>query len=256
MSGGEEGPLISTWLTKLYDKQVKGSFLDDFFEFSRFDAMKPHLGLYQFEALCFALFIVVAVSIFVIFSARKISKEPGKLQTFLEMIVELIRGIVSTLMGEGNNKLVPYLGSLFLFILTMNLLGLIPLFRSPTMVLSVTFGLGVFTFLFVHYSGFKENGIFGHLKHFAGPILVLAPLFIVVETIGELVKPFSLSLRLYGNIYGEDSVIEQLLELGGGQIPLHLPILFLAIVTSLLQAFVFVALTSIYLKLFVSHDEH
>lgn len=255
MSSSEEAPLITTWLTGVYEHAVKGSFIDDFFGFTKFDKMRPHLGLYQFEAMCFVIFLMLTITGIVLLLTRNISSKPSKRQMLLEIVVDGCRKLVAMLMGEGNNKYVPYLGTLFISIITMNLLGLIPLFRSPTMVLSVTFAIGLCTFLYVQYSGIRANGILGYLKHFAGPVIFLAPILFILELIGEFVKPFSLSLRLYGNISGEDTIIEKLLELGG-IVPVHLPMLFFAVFTSILQAFIFVALTAIYISVLTHHEEH
>lgn len=253
MSSGHEQPLVTTWLTGLYEHKVKGSFLDDWFEFSKFDAMRPHLGLYQFEAMCFAVMLVAGIILFTFLATRKVSMIPSRLQAALETVVSAFRGLVRMLMGEHNEKHVPFIGTLFIFIFMLNMLGLVPLFRSPTMVLSVTLGLGISTFLYVQASAIKANGVLGYFKHFAGPVIFLAPLMFVLEIVGECIKPFSLSLRLYGNISGEDTIIEQLLEMGGF-IPVHLPMLFFAVFTSILQAFIFVTLTSIYITLLASHE--
>ena len=100
----------------------------------------------------------------------------------------------------------------------------------------------------------RATGVVNYVKHFMGEVLWLAPLMLVVEIIGELAKPLSLSLRLYGNIFGEDKVAEELMKLGGGWIPVQAPMLLLAIFTSFLQAFIFTTLSTIYIASKVVHE--
>jgi F-type H+-transporting ATPase subunit a len=175
--------------------------------------------------------------------------------------VSLLRGLVHGFIpGKQGDLYVPYLGSLFLFIFTMNMLGVIPAFRSPTMTLSTTAALGITTFVMVQQYAIRGVGLVAYVKHFMGEVLWLAPLMVVVEVIGELAKPLSLSLRLYGNIFGEDKVAEELMKLGGW-IPVQAPMLLLAIFTSFLQAFIFTTLSTIYIASKVVHegghgDEH
>lgn len=251
MSGkGEEGGPPGTLLTGLH-KAVKETELGRFFAF---DTEERYLGQFWFEAVVFSIVIVIVLSLLAMLATRKYQKVPRGLQNFFEMVYELLNKLVTGLIGPDGTKYLPYLGTLFIYIFVMNLLGIIPLFRSPTMTLSTTLALGITTFFVVQYCGIRANGPVGYLKHFMGPVIFLAPLMFVVEIVGEIAKPMSLSLRLYGNIFGEDNVIEQLMHMGGW-IPLHLPMLAFAVFTSFLQAFIFTSLASIYIGTLTAHHD-
>jgi F-type H+-transporting ATPase subunit a len=221
----------------------------------------PALGMFWFDAIGFSLIGSISLIALAFLATRNWSKVPRGLQNVFEWAVSLLRGLVHGFIpGPQGDKYVPYLGSLFLFIFTMNLMGIVPLFRAPTMTLSTTAALGITTFVMVQSYAIRGVGFVSYIKHFMGDVLWLAPLMFVVEIVGELAKPLSLSLRLYGNIFGEDNVIEQLMGLGGG-IPFQLPMLAFAIFTSFLQAFIFTTLSTIYIASKVVHegghgDEH
>lgn len=152
---------------------------------------------------------------------------------------------------EKAKKYFPLLAGSFVFILFLNLLGIVPGFLPPTGTLSTTFAFGIIIFIMYNYYGFKEHGIL-YLKHFAGPVLFLAPLMIVIEVISHLVRPVSLSLRLFMNITGDHMVLSVFTNL------LHfvLPAIFvgLGIFVSFLQAFIFTVLSAIYIALSEAHD--
>jgi F-type H+-transporting ATPase subunit a len=224
----------------------------------RFD--DPELGQFWFDAIGFSIIAAVLLVVCAFLATRNYSKVPKGIQNVFEWIVGLLRGLVHGFIpGKQGDLYVPYLGSLFLFIFTMNMLGVIPAFRSPTMTLSTTAALGITTFVMVQQYAIRGVGLVAYLKHFMGEVLWLAPLMVVVEVIGELAKPLSLSLRLYGNIFGEDKVAEELMALGGW-VPVQAPMLLLAIFTSFLQAFIFTTLSTIYIASKVvhegGHDDH
>lgn len=224
-----------------------------------FDVMHENRGQFWFEAICFSL-LSAAILIFGAFLAtRRYTRVPRGIQNVFEWAVGLLRNLVRGFIpGKEADKYVPYLGTVFLFIFTMNMIGLIPGFRSPTMTLSTTAALGVTTFVMVQAYAIRATGVVAYFKHFMGDVLWLAPLMLVIEIVGELARPLTLSLRLYGNIYGEDNVIEQLMALGlGAFIPVHVPMVLFALFTSFLQAFIFTSLASIYIAGKVVHEgEH
>jgi F-type H+-transporting ATPase subunit a len=225
----------------------------------RFD--DPALGMFWFDAIGFSIIAAILLLVCATLATKSYNKVPRGIQNVFEWIVGLLRGLVHGFIpGKQGDLYVPYLGSLFLFIFTMNMLGVIPAFRSPTMTLSTTAALGITTFIMVQQYAIRGVGLVSYVKHFMGEVLWLAPLMLVVEIIGELAKPLSLSLRLYGNIFGEDKVAEELMKLGGW-IPVQAPMLLLAIFTSFLQAFIFTTLSTIYIASKVVHegghgDEH
>lgn len=254
MSGGggatetKEPPVsIFTWLWLKIEETSIGHWFG-------FDTHDRHLGMFWFEAICFSLLAAIVLILCSLLATRRYTKVPRGLQNVMEWAVGLLRNLVNGLIGPAGDRYLPYLGTIFLFIFIMNLIGLVPAFRSPTMTLSTTAALGITTFLMVQAYAIRATGVVQYVKHFMGDVLWLAPLMLVLEVVGELARPVSLSLRLYGNIFGEDSVVENLLHLGGG-IPLQLPILFLGLLTCFLQAFVFTCLASIYIGQKIAHHD-
>ncbi len=154
------------------------------------------------------LLLTAIVAIVFPLAARRFDKErPGGLQNFLEMIVDAIRGLLEDVIGHGaQKKYLPMIGALALFIFIGNLFGLLYPLQPPTGSLSTTAALAVIAFLYFNWQGIKENGVIGFLKHFAGPVWWLAPLFFVIEIIGNFARILSLSLRLFMNISGEHTV--------------------------------------------------
>lgn len=191
---------------------------------------------------------------------RMTNKMPGKLQNILELIVGSLDNFVIGIIGPDGGKFTSLIGTFFLFILSMNLLGLIPGFKSPTSNLNTTVALAVVAFILVQYHSIRIAGIKAYLLHFVGNPWWLAPLNIPIHIIGELAKPVSLSFRLYGNIFGEDMVILILATLAASILPafipfpVQLPMLFFGIFTSFVQALVFSMLTSVYIAVGISHD--
>jgi F-type H+-transporting ATPase subunit a len=190
--------------------------------------------------------VVMAVLIPIAFvGGRRLRPVPGPGQNILEFLVETLQGFLEAMIGPQGKRYLPLIGSLTLFILTSNLLGLIPGFHSPTNNLNTTVACALVVFFSSHLIGIKEQGLLPYLKHFAGPIWWLAPIMVPVEIIGHLARPVSLSVRLFGNIFGEDAVLLILLSLVPLLIPL--PMMLLAVFTSTVQTFVFIMLSIIYI---------
>ncbi len=197
---------------------------------------------------------VVLIAIGAAAGAKTETRHPKGLQNFMEYILDWLREQFSGALGEGGQQYLPLVLTLFLYIVVSNLLGLVPAFKSATAATSTTIALGLFVFVFVQYVGIKHNGFVNYIKHFFGPVLFLAPLLFVIELVGEIAKPFSLGMRLFGNIYGED-IINDLLTRGGTHlyfIPFQLPIYLLQIFTDLVQAYIFAILTCSYISIFTS----
>lgn len=206
--------------------------------------------------ICSAIAISVLIGL-VAAGRGKLQKVPGRLQNVLEWAIESLRGLTVDLLGPDGPKYLPLMGTLFLYIFFNNLIGLVPGFKSPTMSVSTTLALGLTTFVCVQTIAVKANGIVGYLKHFMGDILALAPLMFVIHIAGEFAKPMSLSLRLFGNIYGEDNIIAVLFKMGYPVwLPVHLPMLAFGIFTAFLQAFIFTSLSCIYVQGFTEHAGH
>jgi len=196
---------------------------------------------------------------------------PRPLQNAVEYLVETLNDFIVGILGPKHGpRYVPFLGTLFIYILAMNLFGLIPFMDSPTSSLNVTVALALVVFLYSQYIGIKELGVLGYVDHLAGsprtPISwMLVPLMLPIHIMGELAKPISLSCRLFGNVFGEDMLLVAFVTLGITTLsfvhspiglPLQLPFLFLALLTGTLQALVFTVLSTIYILLMLPHDEH
>ena len=145
------------------------------------------------------------------------------------------------------------IGALALFIFLSNVLGMIPGFQSPTETLNTTGACAITVFCLTHYYGFREHGI-KYLKQFTGPIIWLAPLMIPVELIGHFVRPVSLSIRLFGNIFGDHTVVAIFFSLVPLLLPL--PMMILGLLVAIIQTFVFILLSMTYFSLAIEGHEH
>ncbi len=173
-------------------------------------------------------------------------------RNFFELTSEALYGLTESILGEEEApKYFHVVGCLFLYIFVSNLMGLIPGMLPPTDDLNVTLALGLFVFIYYNALGFKEHGL-GYLKHFMGPVVLLAPLIFVIELVSHLVRPMSLALRLRGNIMGDHLVLSIFHEL----VPQLVPVIFygIGLFVCFIQAFVFCLLTMVYISLSTSHD--
>jgi F-type H+-transporting ATPase subunit a len=184
-------------------------------------------------------------------ASRRITLVPKGAQNVFEMIVSGLEEFMVDVTGEEGRAFFPFICTLFLFILTCNLIGLIPGFYSPTANINTPLSMALCTFVYTHYLGVKYHGI-KYIKHFLGPIPALAPLFFPIEVVGHCARVLSLTLRLFGNIMGEDLVLAILLFLAGKFLA-PLPMMFLAVFTSAVQAFIFTLLAMMY---FAGSMEH
>jgi len=227
--------------------------------------------LHHYEAIAFSLFIAFMLSLVAFLATRNPQRIPGPLQNVVEWLVESLHDFVVGILGpEHGRRYLPFLGTLFIYILAMNLFGLIPFMDSPTSSLNVTVALALTVFVYSQYIGFRELGVIGYFDHLMGNPRsligwILVPLMLPIHVMGELAKPISLSCRLFGNIFGEDMLLVAFATLGVTTlsfahlpfgIPWQLPFLFLALLTSTLQALVFTVLSTIYILLMLPHDDH
>jgi F-type H+-transporting ATPase subunit a len=206
-----------------------------------------------------ALMGILVLLLFVILLpriARRYDREkPGGVQNFLEMLVDGLRGLVVDVIGhDADKKYFWMLGALAVFIGVSNLFGMFFFLTPPTSVLSTTLALAVIAFFYFNWQGIKANGVLGFLKHFAGPVWWLVPLFFVIEMIGNFARILSLSLRLFMNISGEHTVTGFFSSIAPIVVPW--PLMILGLFTAFLQAFIFVTLTSVYINLVTAHEEH
>jgi len=213
------------------------------------------LAQHTFTALVVTLLLIVVG----VLARRSLSRAENaavpdagiSLRNIADLLVGFLVGIVDSIIGRKGRKFVPLFGSFFFFILTANLIGLVPGFSPPTSNLNTTLGLGIVSFCAYNCLGVRAHGV-GYLKHFMGPVLFLAPLFIVLEGVSHLVRPVSLGLRLFGNMFGDHLAVEIFTDLS----KIGVPVVFylLGTLVSLIQAFVFTLLSIIYVAMAVSHE--
>ncbi len=190
--------------------------------------------------LVMAILIVVSIA-----ATKKISLVPKGLQNFFEFLIGSLEDFVVLNMGENGRKVFPVLCTLFIYILCCNIGGMIPGGDAPTANLNTTASLAVFIFVYYQYWGIKLHGL-KYIKHFMGPVWWMSPMILPIEIIGHFARMLSLSLRLFGNIMGEDIVLALLFILA--PIISTVPMYFLFLLADVIQAFVFFMLSMLYLK--------
>jgi len=222
-------------------------------------AVNALLGLFGMQAadsanpipnyLVIAYLIVFGlIALALVLRSRLSVDNPGKLQIVFEDLVGGLSGMLRDIVGPKGPSYLPLVGTIGAFILVSNLIGLVPGFMAPTSSINVTLGCALTVWVYYHIQGVREQGIGAYLKHFAAPPgapLFIAPIMLPIEIISHFSRVLSLSLRLFGNIFGEELVILILFSIVPFVVPL--PMMFLGIITSSLQAFIFVMLTMIYL---------
>ncbi len=204
----------------------------------------------------FVIACILSVVIIWILKGRLSEDEPGYGQQTLEVGVLAVRGMLEDIIGPQGLKYFPVVMTFAVLILVSNLMGLFPLFMSPTAAVSVTFALGLSSFLYYNWIGIKENGIVGHLKHLAGPIWWISWLIFPIELISNFIRPFSLGIRLFGNLFADEKVVNTVSQLAPPWTwvaPLFL--MPLSIFVAFIQTFVFILLSQLYLSE-VSHESH
>lgn len=194
------------------------------------------------------LFIALGLIGFALWVRRKLSVDnPTRIQHVLEVVLEAIQGLMREVIGKDITRFVPLIGTLAIYILLCNIIGLVPGFLSPTSNLNVTASCAICVFLYYNYQGIRKHGFLKYLKHFAGPVWWLAWLLFPVEIISHLARPFSLSMRLFGNIFAEELIIS---SLNSYIFPFlaSLPVMFLGLFASTIQSFIFILLTMVYIS--------
>jgi F-type H+-transporting ATPase subunit a len=185
-----------------------------------------------------------------VMATRALKAVPGPLQNIAEVVLEAFFGLLEQMIGKQGRQFLPLVGTVGLFILTSNLLGNLPGFQAPTANWNTTVALALTVFVWYNYAGVRKHGPVKYLKHFCGPIWWLAPIMFPIEFIGQLARPVSLSVRLFGNIFGEESVIAILLSLAWLVMPYMIWLIImlpLSLFTAAVQTFVFIMLTMVYI---------
>ena len=203
---------------------------------------------------------IAVIALLVRAGTRRLELVPRGLQTVWEFAYQTLDGFARNAIGPTGSRYTPLLGTFFIYILCLNLFGIVPGFISATSALNQTVALALCCFAAVQYYGLRASG-WRYLMHFVGEPLWLAPINIPIHVIGELARPLSLSVRLFGNIFGEDTVIAALVALGGVifmsvkvPVPVQLPMQFFGLFGSFVQALVFTMLAAAYLAGAVRHE--
>jgi F-type H+-transporting ATPase subunit a len=189
----------------------------------------------------FIIMIMIAVSILL---TRSIKLLPGKSQTALEFVISSLEDSIVDITGPEGRAFFPFIATIFLYILFCNLIGLVPGFFSPTANPNTNLSMALCTFIVTHIIGVKYHGI-KYIKHFLGPVWYMMPLMFPIELIGHFARVLSLTVRLFGNIFAKEKILGILFALAGLYLA-PLPIIFLGILVSFIQALVFMILATIY----------
>jgi F-type H+-transporting ATPase subunit a len=197
------------------------------------------------------LVVVLLMLLFAVLRPRLSVEKPGKLQHIFEVLWGFFNESVAESGIDHGEKYVPFFATVFIFILTMNLVGLIPALESPTMNASVTLGLALVTFIYYNAWGFRTHGP-KYMLQLMGPVWWLAPLMIPIEIASHLARPMSLTIRLYANMLAGDMVTSAFI----GLIKLGVPVLFMGlhVFVAFLQAYIFMLLSMVYVRGAVAHD--
>jgi len=238
--------------------------------YSKFSDVSWVVFLHNWESLFFSILVSIFVTLFFWLASRKQDLIPSGIQNFIEWSVENFQGYGTEIFSEDGKKYVPFLGTLFIFILSMNWMVVIPLMKSPTSNLNITAALAICVFVHIQFLNIRNQGIKGFLYHLAGSPKdfmgwLIVPLILPIELLTQFTRPLTLALRLFGNVTGEDVMIGAAAMFGSLLLstispiglPLQIPFMFLALLTGLMQAMVFTLLTAIYILLSQSKaDEH
>jgi F-type H+-transporting ATPase subunit a len=203
----------------------------------------------------FTWLLMAILVLFGLLLRRGLRAVPGPLQNLAEVIIEAFCGLLEQMIGRQGRQFLPLVGTAGLFILTSNLLANIPGFQPPTANWNTTIALAVTVFVSYNYFGVRKHGLANYLLHFCGPIrswraLPLMVIMFVIEFIGHCARPVSLSIRLFGNIFGEESVVTILLGLSWLVMPylIWLAVMLpLSLFTAVVQTFIFIMLTMVYI---------
>ncbi len=274
--GGHHDPLIVQFINHyigapIHNFQVAYTEpLWNKYVFSHFGttAAKAFGGEYTIEnaipwyTIMFVIACVITVVLVSLLKGKLSEDDPKPGQLTLEAGVLGVKGMITGIVGEHGFRHFPVVATFGLLILVANLMGQFPLFMSPTASVNVTYALGISSFVYYNYVGIADNGLWGHIKHFAGPRLPLlmipiTGLIFVIEVISSSIRPFTLGVRLFANMFSDEQVFVQITNLAPPytQFLLPLALTMLGVFVAFVQAFVFTLLSLIYIGE-VSHAPH
>jgi len=224
--------------------------------------------LIEYEKVIFSLVVIALITVFCVKVTSNLRIVPGKLQLLLETVVLSLDDLVCGITGPKGRIYTPLAGSFFIYILVSNLFGLVPLQNSATAYITTTAPLALVVFFYVQWISFTKNGFFGYMYHLAGSpkelvTYILIPLNFPLHLLGEVAKPLSLMFRLYGNVMAGHILVAIFIGMGLQMMkhvgvpfgmPMHLPFLFLEVLVSCIQPFVFAVLCTVYISMALPHD--
>ena len=237
------------WVTALLNKYFAG-LVNAIFGVVHFHSSHPQAPITNYVAMQLVVFVFL-VLVFILVRSRLSVENPGNLQHVFESLNSMIDQQGQEVIGHGYERYTNYLVTLGIFILTCNLIGLIPGFEAPTAIPSVPLGCAVVTWIYYHMHGIRENGP-AYIKNFLGPVWWLAPLMFVIEIASHFARILSLTVRLYANMFAGDMVTLVFFSL----FPLAIPVVFmlLHVGVSFIQTYIFVLLATVYIGEAVAHE--
>ena len=240
-----------TLLGPLYKALVENGWMPSF--------LKDEHGETYFQLIVLSWVVMGFLVLMSFLWSGRLKRVPGRMQGIMETIVDSLGNMLDSLIGHGGRNYLGLLGTAFLFIFCLNFMGLIPGLISPTANWNCTVSMAIVMIFMVQVYGLREHGFMGYIKHYMGSpkelaTWLIAPFILLVEVLSEIIRVMSLSLRLYVNIYGEDLIIISLVNMGVPMIGLQIIMFCFAVFTSFLQAFIFTALSAIYIKLITAHE--
>ena len=243
-------PEHELWLTALFNNFLAGpaNAILSLANVKAEDPAHPWSNWMVMELLAVAILMIVLA----VLKSRLSVDQPGKLQHVFEAIYAFLKTQAEEIGIHHPEKYVGFFATLFIFILAMNLLGIIPTFESPTMTAAVPAALAVCAWLYYHTMGFRELGLLKYLAHFGGPVWWLAWLMFPIEIISHSARLLSLTIRLFANMFAGEQITNVFL----GLTYLVVPAVFMGlhVFVALLQAYIFTLLTMIYVSLGTSHE--
>ena len=277
--GGHHVPLIVEFINHYFGEPVHHFQVNytqrmwDHLVFRHFDTTAENvLGAYTGEnaipwyTIMFVIACLLTVFIVSLLKGRLSEDDPKQGQLTLEAGYLAIQDMITSIIGDHGYRHLPVVATFAVLILVSNLMGQFPMFMSPTASVNVTFALGIASFVYYNYIGISENGLFGHLRHFAGPRLpllmavIITPLIFTIELISNSIRPFTLGVRLFANMFSDEQVFVQITNLYPPftQFLVPLALTLLGVFVAFVQTLVFTLLSTIYIGevSHVSHDEH
>lgn len=236
------------WLTKLFNDHIPGVGNLTLKLLGLPPEQRPWADFMTME-----LVVVLIIILLFAFLRRQLSVDkPGKLQQTFELIGDFVRSQSEESVGHDGPRYIGFFGTIFIFILFCNLIGIIPGLASPTIIPSVPAGCAIAVFCYYNLAGFREQGVGKYVAHFAGPMPILAPLMVPIELVSHLARPLSLTIRLYANMFAGEQVTLVFLTLTY----FGVPALFMGlhVFVSFLQAYIFMLLAMMYVGGAVAHE--